>query len=417
VGVIGNSGSASPLLVIGIVLYFALKPIYLWGSGLPQLADLVLAATMLHTIVLARGQLQVGDHLHAVARIAVLFALYVTVVNLAAMILVDADVRFALSAIFQVYNTVALLWIIAVSRLGNVAYFRAVAIGSMVGICSQVVVVGMTSGLGAGRASGTFNNPNQLGYYGVLSAAIFVALVGMRVFGSRVLVAGVALATLVVVASLSKAALGALAIILAGLATVGAPGLREHQSRIRTIFFILAVTTVVVITQSTRLGELPLVRSVFDRLAANESDSSLEARGYNRIIDYPEYWLFGAGEGDYSRFGSDIEFHSTLGNVQVSYGFVGILILLALLISVVRRSGLPGVYLVIAPLVYGLTHNGMRNSLFWILFGLLAAVAYMERSSASQATRESRSVAVPVVKQQRRAGPSESEDSENEVKP
>ena len=56
-----------------------------------------------------------------------------------------------------------------------------------------------------------------------------------------------------------------------------------------------------------------------------QQDDSFTSRGYDRIWQFPEYLLLGAGEGAYSRFRNwdDNEFHSTFGTIVFSYGFVG----------------------------------------------------------------------------------------------
>jgi hypothetical protein len=104
----------------------------------------------------------------------------------------------------------------------------------------------------------------------------------------------------------------------------------------------------------------------------HDSDDSLEGRGYDRIWKHPEYWIFGAGEGEYYRFGVGMEFHSTLGNLQVSYGILGLGLFLIMLFLIMRHDRYQNAYIILFLMMYGLTHNGIRNTLLWILLGLLA---------------------------------------------
>jgi len=118
-----------------------------------------------------------------------------------------------------------------------------------------------------------------------------------------------------------------------------------------------------------------LVKSVKKRLESigMDNDDSLEGRGYNRIFDYPEYWIFGAGEGEYTRFeGFQLEMHSTLGNIQASYGLIGLCLFLCFLFLTIRKDLSGSWYIILFIMTYGLTHNGIRNSLFWILIALIA---------------------------------------------
>ena len=122
-----------------------------------------------------------------------------------------------------------------------------------------------------------------------------------------------------------------------------------------------------------------LINSVQRRIQniGKDSDDNLEGRGYYRIYEYPEYWLFGAGEGEYSRFRyGEIEFHSTLGNIQVSYGLVGILLFINLMRLALKNDRYRSWYILFMIMLYGLTHNGIRNSLFWILLALMASVQH-----------------------------------------
>ena len=98
-------------------------------------------------------------------------------------------------------------------------------------------------------------------------------------------------------------------------------------------------------------------------------------RGYDRIIEYPEYILWGAGEGETQRFTkgtSTNELHSTLGTILFSYGIIGLVIMTFLLKKAIWGAPL-GIWLVmISPFAYGLTHNGMRQPLFWGTIMLVA---------------------------------------------
>ena len=61
--------------------------------------------------------------------------------------------------------------------------------------------------------------------------------------------------------------------------------------------------------------------------------------------------------------------------ILTSYGLIGFLIFFTLIfiwiLDINKTYGLRGVICVCAPsLLYGLTHNGIRFSMFWILFAI-----------------------------------------------
>src|SRR5699024_5619884 len=108
------------------------------------------------------------------------------------------------------------------------------------------------------------------------------------------------------------------------------------------------------------------------RTVESKTSGIVTERGYNRLIEYPEYWFFGAGEGAYlQRFGINMEFHSWLGNSQVSYGIIGVLLFLKLLYLSIKKNNFHELYILVSVLVYGITHNEIRNSLLWILLSII----------------------------------------------
>ena len=81
----------------------------------------------------------------------------------------------------------------------------------------------------------------------------------------------------------------------------------------------------------------------------------------------------GAGEGAFDRLTNlkEKEFHSSLGNILMSYGIVGLGLLLVFFFVVFRSS--PVINLVYFGLImlYGITHMGMRDTMLWIFLGLV----------------------------------------------
>ncbi|MDZ7736197.1 MAG: hypothetical protein U5P41_08920 [Gammaproteobacteria bacterium] len=102
------------------------------------------------------------------------------------------------------------------------------------------------------------------------------------------------------------------------------------------------------------------------------------ARGYTRIIEHPGYLLFGAGEGAYHRFLPKYEFHSSLGTVLFCYGLPGTIAFTAMLWAIIRRRLLPGAILLMPALVYGLAHQGLRFTMFWVMLACIAVAIHLK---------------------------------------
>jgi len=59
-----------------------------------------------------------------------------------------------------------------------------------------------------------------------------------------------------------------------------------------------------------------------------EREATGNRRGYDRLFNYPENIVWGAGEGYYERFDEEIEFHSWPGTVLFCYGLIGTALML-----------------------------------------------------------------------------------------
>lgn len=230
-----------------------------------------------------------------------------------------------------------------------------------------------------GRETGTFNNPNQLGFFSccLLSTAYFLYNVKRM---SYVLVACLMItAVFLAVVSLSKAAMIANgAVILLSL--------KPRFTKANLALWIVGIAAAILML--LQLHE----RGVFDgylfvqRLQAlsAESDSSLAARGYFVVLDAPAHQLlFGMGSSSIrSIIGHEV--HSTLGSALNSYGIIGLVLMAAIFIiwtlKIYRHFGVVGVISIVSPsMLYGITHNGSRFVFFWIL--LASTIGYIHRVS------------------------------------
>ena len=119
-------------------------------------------------------------------------------------------------------------------------------------------------------------------------------------------------------------------------------------------------------------GILYLFRNRLDRIWL-ESDSSLgDGRGYNRIFEIGSNLLWGMGEGGYYRFDtmSGHETHSSYVAIFVSYGIFGFLLwikTIAGLLFTYNRNKLLSFCLFSGIFLYWITHQGLRNTVFWLL--------------------------------------------------
>jgi hypothetical protein len=111
-----------------------------------------------------------------------------------------------------------------------------------------------------------------------------------------------------------------------------------------------------------------------------EQDSTAAGRGYDRILTYIELTILGAGEGYFNRFKSmhKGELHSVIGTLFFSYGIIGLGLFLLMFLKFKYKK----LFLIkfLTPMfLYSLTHNGIRNPLFWIIIAITFCYAEKKR--------------------------------------
>ena len=367
----------APELALWIV-YLLITPFYVWKSGRPQPADGVLLVLLLY---LARQGLPALPSALRSAFVAILmFAAYAALVNLAwGVLLLDYDVQKvgALGfASFYVFNALVFGACLLLYQRNGMRFVAVTAWASVAALLLQLALFAIKGDTSLFREKLFFNNPNQLGYYALLSAAI-VAFTYQRARLPLMLAgAALAIATLFAASSLSKAALIGTA-VMAGVAAIRKP-------------VLVAVTATVLLVGMNLRDPSELVDRVTFRMQdmGSQEDDTLEGRGYSRIEMHPQYLVLGAGEVGHDRHGDfGGELHSSWATVLFSYGVAGTAILLVFFWHALRFLR-PLDWLFPLPIFwYGVTHQGLRFRLFWVFIGLVCVVAYHSRMVAVRRAR------------------------------
>ena len=351
------------LLMLG--LYVVLKPYYLLPSGLPQLADMLLALALPFALLLP-VPLQ-SDDVRRVQSFMILFCCYAALVSLG-WTFVLMDPRVALFAAHYSFNLCLLVVFLRIGQLYPEATFRIVAYAIALSAIVQAATLAFAYDAARLRQIASFNNPNQLGYWSLLSLCIFWSLAGKAKVTWYVQAPTAACLIYTAATSLSKASMISVALLCV-----------LHLFRTPKLIFIGLVALAagyVVFENST------LVDRVSGRLQniGEQQDDSLRSRGYVRIVSYPEYVVVGAGEGALYRFGeaddSDQlhEIHSTLGTILFSYGLIGLAAFVSAIWRLYRLSSAGRFLYLLPPFLYGFTHQGLRFSFLWLLFAVITVL-------------------------------------------
>lgn len=224
------------------------------------------------------------------------------------------------------------------------------------------------------RAIGTFNNPNQLAYYSVSMMSILSLLFLRKIINNLSYLLGMVFLVLLSLLSLSKAGMIATIFpVFLGILTLN----RDRRPSFATlVMFGLFSVTFFVAYLSGAFDDFSFVRRL-DSLGADRDDS-LAARGYGAVFEAGGlYVVFGmAQQGVIDFMGHEV--HSTIFSYISKYGLIGgglfLTFLWQWLIRVLKEQGWVGVALIVLPpMLYGITHNGSRFSVFWILVALCFA--------------------------------------------
>ena len=371
-------------------VYLASTMIYIMPSGLPQPSALFLGAMIV--LIMLAPLVVVGNTLQGVVVSLLGFVAWCTLISIGHFAWTGEFV-YLKAPLYYGYNALTFMVVIQLICRDPSGFARLTCNGLGAMVLAQVVLIIILPNRiddELQREIGTFNAPNQLAYWAILCISTYMLLPGRRLLLDCGVIAGGAW---VVVASTSKAGLLALGVcVVLWLAL-------DFRRQGRALGFAVAgaIALVVVGVATYRggvtlpdNGRIELIRQRVDR-STPEFDDTLMGRGYTTIFDHLSMLPIGAGEGNFEALTSGEdgafhpgELHSTLGAILMGYGIVGLMLLLTFLLSVVCSGGLAASLWIIPGLVYGIAHQGLRFSPFWIMLACVAASRRLSAPSQSQ---------------------------------
>lgn len=358
------------------------SPFYLVPSGLPQIADFILIAAALPVAGLL---LVTSKHINAVYLTGILFVALTVSIN-AVHFTFNHDLQYIKSSFYYIYNLLVFVFIAHLfSRDPDTLHNTSALLIYAIALIQLFFIIVFPQDT-ALRETGTFNNPNQFSYWSLLSVTMLAFLRRKTGFKLTDYIA-MSLFGFFQILSLSKA--GILSYLLM-LAIFFFSPLVTQKSRL----FLLCL----MIVGGLIMANLPLSKEIYSQIhtslkieqaidriedIGSEADDTLSGRGYDRLFKYPVFNILGAGEGGYSHFQNNIhqgEIHSGLATILFSYGILGLFLFLFFLHMVFRGHPWHLILLVVPVLLYGLTHQNVRFTHFWVLLGIV----YATRQSGSK---------------------------------
>ena len=361
-------------------MYPILVPFYLFGKtlvagtekvegGVPQLADYYLLGTM--CLAFATLPFQLNRSTVAALLAFIGFVCYTALVNSMWAVHLE-DLSLLKSTLFYAYDVMLLLTCLLLYSSYKEDFLRVTAKAVGISVVLQALLSPFAPQSIYSRQAAFFNNENQLGYFCLLAAIVFV--LGARRFNFPLRYQFVFYSALTYLALLAQSRAA-----LLGLGTLSILALLAHPFRLLLALSVVAAAYFVIVNPE-------LLSKSAERLAVQGGYDTPGGRGYDRIVNYPEHLLVGAGEGAYTRFRSELfgsEIHSSYGTLLFCYGIPGTLLFTLALVSICRRD--PRVVLFMIPaFVHGIGHQGLRFAFFWTTLAFLCCCAATAPATESE---------------------------------
>lgn len=363
-------------------LYLVGKMFYIFSGGTSQPADVALALVAL--LISPPGAFfRAAREQMALA----LLIVWIIIVN-ASWFVFTQKADFLISATYYMFNFLIVTAVFGARERNPELFDRVITRFLLISIAIQFAVVIFSEAV-SGREWGTFKNPNQLAYWGV--CALSILLIIRRNKTRLTDLPFLLMAMWCQVGSASRAGLMAtMALLLIwGWFALGTP-LRRLSGALMLALLLVAAALSPMATRYMENSER--VSTAEMRLAKQSQQSELEVRNYTRISNFYQYTVFGAGEGYLGRFRKNaseqlLEIHSSFGTILFSYGLIGLALFVIFITRLAFSLPLSLSVYIIPSMIYGVTHQGLRFTFFWILLGLLMNIASLRRRSVIDESR------------------------------
>jgi len=340
-----------------ILLGYFLSQFYIFSSGLPQPSHIFIILSFLLFGILY-NKINISE-----SRNLIIFVVYVTFVNVFFTFLVG-DLSYIISTIYWLFNLILFLVLVNLNFLSikKLLYYLKFIIPLSLILNIIIWVVGLGRYDFNPRYNGYFNDPNQMAFWVLCSCAMGLILIN----NLKVKIIVYSLSFFLILLTMSRSATLGFIILTFGLVF-------QHKSRLdlKIIFSLISLLTV--ITLFFILLNFGFLDNIVTRFSQGieSNDQQASDRGFTNLIDYPQYLLFGAGQGAYYLFSSsNHEIHSTWFGILFYYGIIGLFLFVSFLFNIFRKLNFAEKIIFLSPMFYGFFTYNARTLVFWFLVAI-----------------------------------------------
>lgn len=365
-----------------LYIYLLLKPFYIFRSGSIQPADFFLIIAFIFLLTIKDKRLKINEIVEKNYKF-LLFTICTFAINLI-YYTIYLNSKFILSSLYFLFNFFAIiLFSLVFDDEGSTKNIGKIM---KINIIIQLVIYICHLGkwYGASRYMGTFNDPNQFGYF-ILMSYMFIYLISIKCKEKK----GNTLFLFIVIFLILKcASTGMLVGIIIFLILQFIDILRNFvtflkKNMVKIIGLLIFAVPILVIfllineqynfVKTDKLLIISRMNEKINRVDSTNktSDISLiKERGYDRFVYYPQYILYGSGEGEYNRFTKTYhqdEIHATFPSILFYYGLIPTVILLSWVYQKIRKANTSVLIPFIAIFIESFTLLNQRQVMFWLI--------------------------------------------------
>lgn len=371
-----------------LYLYLLLRPYYIFKSGSIQISDyFVVIAFIFYLLANSKNKLKINKSTKENKHM-LLFVLMTFVIN-SIYYIYYIKFKFILSSLYLLFDLLCVLMFS--SCISNNSFIVTINKIFKVNLIIQVLLYFMNFGkfYDNTRYMATFNDPNQFAYYILLSFG-YIYITDNIMNNNKHQLLFFILSFYLIYLSASTGMMLALVVfillkILNNIKNISSFIKSNRNKIIITLLFILPLLLccTIIINNSSIMSKINIfenssimtrIANKLNRTSFNNDDKTMniwQERGYDKLLLYPQYLLYGSGEGEYTRFNKSAhtnEIHATLPSILFYYGTIPFLLILIWFYKKLKSIPFDVRLLYIALLIESFTLLNQRQALFWCIF-------------------------------------------------